>query len=230
MAVAVGERSVWVACAGDGRLVRVDPSTNRVQGALDLTRGIDRIAISQHTVWVGNVHQETLARVDPVTHELLITKPAPHLSDIAVAEQGLWIVTSRVESGPVIDLALVDERSSEVQFRASVVNSSGGGGRGPLAAVIASGDDVWVTAAVDNTIRPYASRTPKPPIQTGRSPLALALDPRGNLWIANRDDDTLWKISPTGSTLRVVFLESAPISVIASGIDLWVTVAGTDSQ
>jgi DNA-binding beta-propeller fold protein YncE len=229
MAVAVGEQFVWVACAGDGRLVLVDPSTNKVQRGIDLTRGVDRIAIGQHTVWVGNVHQETLARVDPVTHDLLITQHVSHLSDIAATEQGLWIVTYRIESGPVVDLAFVDERSSEVKYTASVVNSSGGGG-GPPAAVIASVDRVWVTAAVDSTVRSYEKGTPKPPIHTGRSPTALALDPRGNLWVANREDETLWKISPTGSTLSVVRLESAPISVIASGVDLWVTVLGTNSQ
>jgi class 3 adenylate cyclase/streptogramin lyase len=229
MAVAVGARSVWVACAGDGRLVPVDPSTNKVQSAVELTRGIDRIAIGQHAVWVGNVHEETLARIDPVTHQLLSIRPVAHLSDIAAEEQGLWIVTYRIESGPVIDLAWVDDRSNQKEWAENVVNSSGGGSGLP-AAVIASGDQVWVTAAVDSTVRPYENRAAKGPIQTGRSPVALAVDPRGNLWVANRDDDTLWKFSPSGKTLGVVRLEGAPISVIASEFVVWVTVTTTDTQ
>jgi streptogramin lyase len=64
--VALGEGSAW-GLTGDGKLTRVDPTTGRRTGVVDVWQSASGVAAGFDTVWVIDELQGTLTRVDPGT-------------------------------------------------------------------------------------------------------------------------------------------------------------------
>src|SRR5436309_15554377 len=62
---ASGFGSLWVAVYGTGRLVRIDPRSNRVLRRFYVARGICPVTIAAGSVWVASDKTDVVYRIDP---------------------------------------------------------------------------------------------------------------------------------------------------------------------
>ena len=137
--LAVGDdESLWVVCASDGLLLRVQPDTGEVTGQVTGLPLAANAAVAGD-VWVG--FDEGLARIDTDTLEVkdLYGIYGGPTVDIRASPDAVWI---RQEGGNPF-LTLIDPRSGEV---VEVINSRSLTSSGD---VVEMGDKVW-TAAYDD--------------------------------------------------------------------------------
>ena len=72
---ASGFGSVWVAVYGTGRLVRIDPRSNRVVARIRIARGICPIVVAAGSVWVASDMTNMLYRIDPRRRRIVARIP-----------------------------------------------------------------------------------------------------------------------------------------------------------
>jgi class 3 adenylate cyclase/streptogramin lyase len=100
--VAVGEGSVWMG-TGDGRLLRLDPYTERQAWARGLDP-IDSIAVGFGSVWTVDVFGSTITPYDPTSLEPVTTFDVPDGIDaLVVGEEKLWALFRTLGSLAEID-------------------------------------------------------------------------------------------------------------------------------
>ena len=131
-------KSLWVTDHTAGKLLRIDPATNRVTGSVALP-GADWVTGAAGSLWVS---QETnvVARVDPVTLKVLARVPVKRNPlGSAVVRGQLWVPC--IDSGAVV---VIDPRTAKVvrSFPA---------GAGPIV-VLPSGGQVWVSHSTGKTV------------------------------------------------------------------------------
>jgi len=131
-------KSLWVTDHTAGKLVRIDPATNRVTGSVALP-GADWVTGAAGSLWVS---QETnvVARVDPGTLKVLARVPVKRNPlGSAVVRGQLWVPC--IDSGVVV---VIDPRTAKVvrSFPA---------GAGPIV-VLPSGGQVWVSHSTGKTV------------------------------------------------------------------------------
>jgi YVTN family beta-propeller protein len=129
--------SVWVADYGRGRLLRIDPKTNRVTGRLGLAHA-DWITPSSDALWSSETNN--VYRVNPSTMAVTATV-AVGTNPLASAIVGneLWVPNIDSNTVSVVDLATASVRATlEV-------------GHAPIAVAQASGN-AWVTAEADGDV------------------------------------------------------------------------------
>ena len=95
--VAIGAGGVWVACHdsdGRGRLVRVDPATNRVAASVQLPGTGNAVGAGPDEVWVRGVGGPVW-RVDPAANRVVAAVPVPGLGEraggVAVTARAVWV-------------------------------------------------------------------------------------------------------------------------------------------
>jgi tRNA A-37 threonylcarbamoyl transferase component Bud32/sugar lactone lactonase YvrE len=226
--IAVGLGTVWVTNRDNGKVYGIDPGANTVRDDIPVGIGIDEVVVGVGLVWVVNNHDGYLARVDPQRKVVIGTSRGwSGRADLSVAGGAVWMVTW-MQQGPgvVIDLWSVDPVTGKATQRSQLVDSSSGVGSPPAAIVVAAGS-AWVTAAVDHTVRQVDLAAPdrQATIPTGRTPVAIAADSAGFVWVANRGDNSVWKISTdTGQAITPVQLPGTPTSIAAGNGAIWVTV------
>ena len=77
---ASGFGSVWVAVYGTGRLVRIDPRSNRVVTRIRVARGICPIVVAAGSVWVASDMTNMLYRIDPRRRRIVGRIPVADLA------------------------------------------------------------------------------------------------------------------------------------------------------
>lgn len=138
--LAVGRSAaLWVVCASDGLVLRLDPETRAVTGRVALT--LPRSAAVAEHLWV--TFDEGLAQVDPQTLDVLAVYDIhPGLAGgVRASEDAVWI---RSEVEPF--LTHIDPASGEVLevITAPALRSGGD--------VVAMGDSLWATAYDDKVV------------------------------------------------------------------------------
>jgi DNA-binding beta-propeller fold protein YncE len=131
-------KSLWVTDHTAGKLVRIDPTTNRVTGSVALP-GADWVTEAAGSLWVS---QETnvVARVDPGTLRVLARVPVKRNPlGSAVVHGQLWVPC--IDSGVVV---VIDPRTAKVvrSFPA---------GSGPIV-VLPSGGHAWVSHSTGRVV------------------------------------------------------------------------------
>jgi YVTN family beta-propeller protein len=113
--VAVGESRVWAANQ-EGRVARIDPSTNLVARTSVVTNSADDIAAGQGAVWVMNSDDDSVARVDPATVRVTATPVRVGRTPKAVAAGGgaVWVMSERDGTVTRIDPATFDVKTLDV--------------------------------------------------------------------------------------------------------------------
>jgi DNA-binding beta-propeller fold protein YncE/ABC-type branched-subunit amino acid transport system substrate-binding protein len=95
--IAIGAGGVWVTSQLDDTVSRIDPATRRITDTLPVGRGASSIAAGAGAVWVANAIDETLSRIDAKTLGVETVRVNGVPKDIAVAENGVWVVTERAQ-------------------------------------------------------------------------------------------------------------------------------------
>jgi serine/threonine protein kinase len=170
--VALGESSAWV-LTGDGELTRVDPTTGKRNGFVDVGQSESGLAVGFDTVWVIDELQGTLTRVDPETLDAEDPMQLGGSLDAIEAGAGaVWILDKG--AGIVTPIDPVD----------GTVGSPIPVGVDPID--IAAGlDALWVANLEDGTIsRIDAGTRLVETIQIGSPVAAIAVDKSSrSLWI-----------------------------------------------
>jgi streptogramin lyase len=77
---ATGLGSVWLAAYGSGRLIRIDPESNRVVQRIRVARGI--------------CLRDTITRIDPVKNKIIDVSPAGNGAlAVVVAAGDMWVTS-----------------------------------------------------------------------------------------------------------------------------------------
>ena len=82
---------VWVASAENGRIVRIDPATNRITAVTPLHGTAIDLAADRGSVWVATVPDDVVFRLSPDDGSVLATFPAGDGPSTLSAAGGVWI-------------------------------------------------------------------------------------------------------------------------------------------
>jgi virginiamycin B lyase len=225
--VATGGGGVWVGNESDGRVTRVDPTTNAIvwRVRLDEAPGSPAspvgVAFGGGSVWAADNASDKIWRLDPATGAIL---GVAHVGDqhefVGFGEGGVWVPS---EDGTV---GRLDPAS------------------GTVTNVIAAGSDadflgfspgsVWVTNyrseflwRIDPATRAVAAKLRIGPGQQG-----VAFD-GSSLWVAMYDSAEVLRIDPTtGRVQRRVRVGKKPRGLVVSAGSVWVSnsASGTVSR
>jgi YVTN family beta-propeller protein len=185
VAVAVGERAVWVGIRGDpGQLVRVDPRTREVVKSIPLPAGLQNIAVGGGAVWVIARRANTVTRVDiaSATQRPIFVGEQPF--GIAYGQGAVWVTNNGDDTVTRIDAG---------SLNTAVI----GVGRGPKGIAVGAGG-VWVansTASTLTRIDPETSEPAGQPIKVAINPYAV--DVAGdNVWVTSPPAGQVQRLSP----------------------------------
>lgn len=223
VAVAVGAGAVWVADAGRGTLLRIDPERReRVGAPIAVGAAPFAVAVGEGAVWVAG--QTGLVRaIDSRTGATVATPVrVPGANGLAVGLGGVW-VTSRIAG----TLTRIDPRTQ----RADPPIRVGGG----AADVVIADGAVWVANVIDETVSRVdpATRRADRPIRVGGAPIALAAG-EGALWVARTQGEfaeslEVVRLDPTSRKLTgrpVGVPGGVPLDLAAGGGSVWATDVG----
>ena len=87
--------SVWAASADNGRVVRIDPATNRITAATPLHGSITDLAVDRGSVWVSIVPDDVVFRLSPDDGSVLATIPAGAWPSSLSTGDGLWVADAK---------------------------------------------------------------------------------------------------------------------------------------
>src|SRR6185312_6281684 len=83
---------VLVAVYGTGRLVRIDPRSNRVVARIRVARGICPIVVAAGSVWVASDMTNVLYRIDPRRLRIVARIPVANWpAHVAAAFGSVWV-------------------------------------------------------------------------------------------------------------------------------------------
>jgi serine/threonine-protein kinase len=94
-AVVFSQGSVWVASAENGRVVKIDPGTNRITAATPLHGTITDLAVDNAAVWASIVPDNVVYRMSPDDGSVLGTIPTgPWPSSLSLGD-GIWVADAK---------------------------------------------------------------------------------------------------------------------------------------
>ncbi len=132
--LAVGEAAVWV--LQSGRLLKIDPLSNRVVAAIPELRGRSSFAAGEGAVWVPQGSK--LLKIDPQTGRFVMRIPVA-CDNVAVGAGSVWATNPR--KGTVLR---IDPRTGQVIARINV-------SRNPMVLAVGEGA-VWVLSWKENVV------------------------------------------------------------------------------
>jgi DNA-binding beta-propeller fold protein YncE len=95
--VAVGAGGVWVGVWATGKLVRIDPASNRVVARIPVGRPQESpiaIAVADRAVWVVDFGDARVLRIDPVTNRVVARIPVRGgAGGIGVGAGAVWVTS-----------------------------------------------------------------------------------------------------------------------------------------
>ena len=198
--VAVGAGRVWVAVPrpgpGDGEVVQIDPSTNRVTGSpIAVGPGPSQMSYGEGAVWVQN----TSTRIDPATHRVslaptVLSLGEPATVSVLAAYGSLWDAGADA-------LTRLDPHSGTVLAQIKILRAqqviSGDGGLWVLAEPLSSTSSVFTPVKGTARLWEIDPRTNRIIGQPARldalEPIGLAVSSNA-VWIADYNRATVTRI------------------------------------
>jgi streptogramin lyase len=247
---ASGFGSVWVAVYATGRLVRIDPRTNRVVQRIRIARGVCPLAISGGSVWVASDRTDAVYRVDPHRGRILARIRVSHWpAHLAAGPGRVWV--SSFEHGHVSEISTRTNRMIRVyRFPGNPSGLARTGralwvafgrtgktlarvdpathritrvpvGHAGAGFLSALGGSLWTTTSDGYAVRVDAlTGRVIATFGIGGTPAEVAAAPDGTIWVAEKERDTITRIDP---------VENRVIDVVAAGDGaLSIAVAGGD--
>jgi Protein kinase domain len=185
VAVAVGERAVWVGIRGNpGQLVRVDPRTRQAVKSIPLPDGLQNITVGGGAVWVIARRRNTVTRVDiaSATQRPIFVGEKPF--GIAFGEGAVWVTNNGDDTVTRIDAG---------SLNTGVVPT----GRGPKGIAVGAGG-VWVANSIASTltrIDPATNRPAGEPVEVAQNPYAVDIDGK-NVWVTSPPTGKVQRLTP----------------------------------
>jgi YVTN family beta-propeller protein len=93
--IAADDTAVWVYNGESGKVIRIDPKTNRVVATIAVEAGCapgapcGTVAIGQGAVWVGSGAGGTVSRIDPQTNQVVAL--LPYGASVCVSPGAVWV-------------------------------------------------------------------------------------------------------------------------------------------
>jgi hypothetical protein len=185
VAVAVGERAVWVGIRGNpGLLVRVDPRTRQAVKSIPLPDGLQNITVGGGAVWVIARRRNTVTRVDiaSATQRPVFVGERPF--GIAYGRGAVWVTNNGDDTVTRIDAGSLNTLVAEV-------------GRGPKGVAVGAGG-IWVANSIASTLTRIDPATNQPagePIKVATNPYAV--DVAGDdVWVTSPPTGQVQRLSP----------------------------------
>ena len=212
--LARGAGAVWAVDQERRTVLRVNPSTFRVEERIQVGAGPSGVTTAAGFVWVANTDDRTVSVIDPDAHRVVQTIVVGNAPVGIVAEGGrVWVTNS------------VDATVSEIDAATGDVVGEYPVSEQPVAAAVGRGA-VWVANASSGTVSrvvPGEGETQSIPV--GRGPAALEFAD-GALWVANAEDGTVSRIDPaTGSVTGTERVGNEPVALASAGGAVWVATA-----
>jgi len=183
VAVATGERGVWVGIRGTpGMILRVSPSERRIVAQVTMPDGVQDLAVGGGAVWVLGRRSNTVTRVDVTSgaKRPIFVRAQP--AGVAVGEDAVWVTNSG------------DDTVTRIELRSLVKRTIGVGDR-PYRVAVGSGA-VWVANRNESTLTRIDPETNRPvgePVEVGSNPFALDVSGR-SVWVSSPPDGTLQRV------------------------------------
>lgn len=213
-AVAIPVFALGAGSSGGGEVVSgnsvaiIDPGSDRVIGQVAVGAQPGAIAYGPGGLWVSNLDDQTVSHVDPKSDRAVRAIPMGEpVEAIAVGRRSVWAL-SVVPNQSFARLRQIDPRFDTIAKTTRVQAGAllGGGGLGNDAAVAVGGDTVWAGTDSGLLERLDLSGKIKTSLDTGNSPVAIAVG-AGGVWVADPYSDNVARIDPATD------LVSAPIPV-----------------
>jgi hypothetical protein len=247
LALLLGRGGGAGATSATGRLIRIDPSTNRATKTLEIGQDPSGVAFGAGGVWMTSLPDSTIWRVDPKTYETKRISASGTPIGIAVKSG----ITFGQPVGSAVPGGIVFVAGSG---GVTMVDASSGQQTGVIrigdAQVIAEGRNaIWAVAGSPDLHQSAAYRLTDVSYGVGKVQDRIPIDPaqlvdeanvrtdaagiavgKGGVWVlGDAVDRRLWMIDPNTSRIRAIIrLPFAPGSV-ASGLGgVWVTAQSKD--
>jgi streptogramin lyase len=250
---ASGFGSIWVAVYGTGRLVRIDPVSNRVAQRFRIARGICPVIVASGSVWVASDKTDVVYRVDPRRGRILARIRVSHWpAHLAAGPDKVWV--SSFEHGHVTQISTRTNRPTRVYrfpgnpsglARTGTLWVAFGRTRRTLARVdiakhtitrvpighagagflSALGGSLWTTTSDGYAVRiDAADGHVIASFRIAGTPAEVAAAPDGTIWVAEKERDTITRIDPaTNRVIDVTPAGDGAFSIAVAGGDLWVS-------
>jgi YVTN family beta-propeller protein len=183
VAVATGERGVWVGIRGTpGRILRIDPRTRSVAKSIEMPGGVQDIAVGAGAVWVIARRANVVTRIDVRDGEQREFQVGRRPAGVAVGEDGVWVTNSEDDTVTRIDAGSFNTETLTV-------------GRTPYGVAVGGGA-VWVANRIGNTLTRIDPRTVERRGRSVRVPgNPYALDVRGRqVWVTSLGRGTVTRV------------------------------------
>ena len=223
------------AVAAPGRLIRIDPKTNRATKTLAIGQDPSGIAVGAGHVWMTSLPDSSLWRIDPKTSETKRISVGVTPLGVAV-KSGVAFgqpIASAVSGGiafvaggggvTMVD-AISGQQTGTIQTGDATVIA---GGRGGVWAVAGTVDRLVDTSFGVGKVERKVAITPAAPVDEAhaRDDEAGIAVGEGSVWVlGDTVDRHLWRIDPVGRrVVAVIRLPFAPGGIAAGLGGVWVT-------
>ena len=242
--------ALWVTVAGEGKLLKLDPATNKVLARVKVGISPYSVASGGGSLWVGNAGWSTVSRVNPISRKVVKTITVGNRPyDVAFGGGSLWV--SNLLSATV---SRIDPKRNKVvktikagtepnglvyAFGAVWVGDRLGNkllkidpatnrvvGSLPLHApdwVTADESALWVSEEEGSIAKvDPATLTLSARVAVGKNPLHTALV-GGSLWVPNIDDSTISIVDRSTNAVTTFAGPAGAIAVATTPGAVWVS-------
>lgn len=223
---ASGFGSLWVAVYGTGRLVRIDPRSNRIVRRIRVAPGICALTIAAGSVWVASDRTDVVYRIDPRRGRILARiRVSDWPAHLAAGPGRVWVSSFRY--GHVTQISTHTNRMTRVyRFPGNPSGLARTGGTlwvafGRTGRTLARVDiatheithvplghagagflsalqgSLWTTTSDGYAVRvDPAAGRVVATFPIRGTPAGVAADPDGTIWVAEKERDTITRIDP----------------------------------
>ena len=242
--------SLWTTDLALGRVVRIDPASNRIKTRLRVSTRPFGLAYGAGSVWVADRSLNTLARINPRTNKVSARiKIGYDAYGLTFAAGSAWVtsesdgtvrrispkrnrVVAKIKVGTTPNgLAFafgslwVANLGSDDVVRIDPATNRVTQRIGVEKAdwVTPSSDELWVSSEAGFVARIDPTTGSVERVTVGANPLASAwVD--GELWVPNLDERTVSVVDPSTRTVRTtIAVGDGPLAVLVAGSAAWVS-------
>jgi large repetitive protein len=145
--LAFGDRALWAAAAEEGKLVRIDPETGKLE-EVDVGDFPVGLVVAGGSVWVANRDGGTVSRVDAATMEVVDTiDVGTYPTWIDAAGGSVWVSNQPDGTVSQIDVATGELVGSPIKISPPSHDEM------PAAHIVAAdGESVWVSSITERSV------------------------------------------------------------------------------
>jgi DNA-binding beta-propeller fold protein YncE len=211
-ALVVGDGFVWAVLDDEqGRLFRIEPSTNQILGSIPVGRNPNDVAFAGGSLWVVVGGEGVVAQVDPATNAVTARVPVPGAARIAALGSEVYVTDGE-------GVTVIDPQTASVTRRFTL--------EGPVDAIASLDGNLWVGGTAGKSpfvhVVDPASGEVVQSVHLPEGPSALAAGP-GDMWAVDQLNGQACRILPANVPLvTCVAAGPQPVAVTVGEGAVWV--------